>query len=132
MQSPVSTRKPPPPVPLSRRPTIYITVAFLVGIIYIAACFDYFQSRELSIHVGTRKNDCSPTNAQLTYSDGPRDSALAPVVIVMVMFGRDSAVEGLGAVKSVLMYLSRPLELHVVCSEEVPDMIDQKMSLISR
>lgn len=60
------------------------------------------------------------------------NTVLAPVVMTMVMIGETSALEGLGALKSVLMYLSRPLELHLVCSSEVPEMVDRKMALISR
>ncbi|KAG8982455.1 hypothetical protein FRB93_008112 [Tulasnella sp. JGI-2019a] len=61
-----------------------------------------------------------------------QDVAQAPVVITMVMIGETSAVEGLGALKSVFMYLSRPLELHLVCSSDVPEIVDRKMALISR
>lgn len=57
---------------------------------------------------------------------------MSPVVMTMVMFGHDSAVEGIGALKSVLMYLSRPLELHLVCSKDVPALVDGKLGLISR
>lgn len=60
------------------------------------------------------------------------DSALVPVVITMVMFGRDSALEGVITIKSALMHLSRPLDLHVICTEEVPPIVEERLALVSR
>jgi len=61
-----------------------------------------------------------------------RNAGLDPVVFAMVMYGRASATEGLLALKSALMHVSRPVEFHIICSPDVVDIIQAKLSLFSR
>jgi hypothetical protein len=58
--------------------------------------------------------------------------ALQPVVLAMVMYGRMSATEGLVALKSALMHVSRPVEFHIICSPDAVEIIQQKLGLFSR
>jgi len=55
-----------------------------------------------------------------------------PVVFAMVMYGQNSAIEGLLALKSALMHISRPVEFHIICSLDAVDIVQEKLSLFSR
>jgi len=59
-------------------------------------------------------------------------SASDPVVFAMVMHGRNSATEGLLALKTALMHLSRSAEFHIICSPDAVDIIQEKVALFSR
>jgi hypothetical protein len=50
----------------------------------------------------------------------------------MVMYGESSAKEGLLALKTVLMHVSRPVEFHIICSPDAIPIIQSKISLFSR
>lgn len=66
----------------------------------------------------------------------PQTQALAvpvePVVFAMVMYGSRSATEGLLALKSAFMYVSRPVEFHIICSPNAVPIIRNKLQLFSR
>lgn len=55
-----------------------------------------------------------------------------PVVFAMVMYGESSATEGLLALKSALMHVSRPVIFHIICSPDAIGIIQQKLNLFSR
>lgn len=57
---------------------------------------------------------------------------LEPVSLSMVMYGESSAKEGLLALKTVLMHISRPAEFHIICSPEAIPLIQSKLDLFSR
>lgn len=58
--------------------------------------------------------------------------SLEPVAFSMVMYGESSATEGLLALKTVLMHLSRPAEFHIVCSPDAIPVLQSKLDLFSR
>ena len=55
-----------------------------------------------------------------------------PASFAMVMYGEPSAKEGLLALKTVLMHISRPAEFHIVCSPDAIPIIQDKLNLFSR
>ena len=55
-----------------------------------------------------------------------------PVSFTMVMYGESSAKEGLLALKTVLMHISRPAEFHIICSPDAIPIIQDKLNLFSR
>jgi uncharacterized protein (UPF0262 family) len=55
-----------------------------------------------------------------------------PIVFALVMFGSDSAREGLLTLKTALMHVSRPTEFHIICSEDAIPVIEKKTALFSR
>ena len=57
---------------------------------------------------------------------------IEPISFTMVMYGEASAKEGLLALKTALMHISRPAEFHIICSPEVPPVIQGKLDLFSR
>lgn len=57
---------------------------------------------------------------------------LEPVSFSMVMYGESSAKEGLLALKTVLMHISRPVEFHIICSSDAIPVIQSKVNLFSR
>ncbi|KZT27290.1 glycosyltransferase family 8 protein [Neolentinus lepideus HHB14362 ss-1] len=57
---------------------------------------------------------------------------VAPIVFALVMFGASSATEGLLALKSALMHVSRPTEFHIICSQDAVPIIQEKLDLFSR
>ena len=57
---------------------------------------------------------------------------LEPISFSMVMYGESSAKEGLLALKTVLMHISRPAEFHIICSPDAIPIIQSKLDLFSR
>jgi len=57
---------------------------------------------------------------------------LEPVSLAMVMYGESSAKEGLLALKTVLMHVSRPVEFHIICSPDAIPILQAKLDLFSR
>lgn len=55
-----------------------------------------------------------------------------PVSFAMVMYGESSAKEGLLALKTILMHISRPAEFHFICSPDAIPIIQDKLELFSR
>ncbi|KIY43899.1 hypothetical protein FISHEDRAFT_62126 [Fistulina hepatica ATCC 64428] len=68
----------------------------------------------------------------LGHSIAAKDARLDTIVLVMSMFGAGSAREGLIAVKSALMHISRPVDFHIICSEDALDVILEKLALVTR
>lgn len=60
------------------------------------------------------------------------EQTLEPVSLSMVMYGESSAKEGLLALKTVLMHISRPAEFHIICSPDAIPVIQSKLRLFSR
>lgn len=58
--------------------------------------------------------------------------SLELVSFSMVMYGESSAKEGLLALKTVLMHISRPAEFHIICSPDAIPVIQSKLDLFSR
>ena len=59
-------------------------------------------------------------------------SQAAPIVFALVMFGAASATEGAIAIKSALMHASRPVDLHIITSEDAIPVLEAKMRLVKR
>ena len=72
------------------------------------------------------------TNTRLGWTTELAQQPLEPVSFSMVMYGESSAREGLLALKTVLMHLSRPAEFHIICSPDAIPIIQSKLNLFSR
>lgn len=57
---------------------------------------------------------------------------LEPVAISLVMIGGNIAHEGSIAIKSALMHTSRPLQLHIVCTEDNVPYLEKKFALFTK
>lgn len=71
-------------------------------------------------------NVSSPSDSKVA------DTAMAPVVFALVTFGASSATEGLLALKTALMHVSRPADFHIICSPDAVPIIQEKIDLFSR
>lgn len=78
------------------------------------------------------------TSNSAQYGSGSRgsisddDNNNTPIVFAFVMFGPDSAREGLLTLKTALMHVSRPTSFHIICSEDAIPIIEEKFALFSR
>ena len=72
------------------------------------------------------------TNKQSQWTTQLPPQSLEPVSFSMVMYGESSAKEGLLALKTVLMHISRPAEFHIICSPDAIPVIQNKLDLFSR
>ncbi|EJD36903.1 hypothetical protein AURDEDRAFT_174070 [Auricularia subglabra TFB-10046 SS5] len=70
--------------------------------------------------------DISPTPDPEAASEDGR------VIFAMVMFGAGSAEEGQHMLKSILMQSSRPIEVHIICSNDSAPVIQQRLALVTR
>lgn len=57
---------------------------------------------------------------------------LEPVAISLVMIGGNIAHEGSIAIKSALMHTSRPLQFHIVCTEDNVPYLEKKFALFTK
>ena len=85
-----------------------------------------------SSSVFTPHNDRAPPHAHTPWTAQLTQKPLEPVSFAMVMYGESSAKEGLLALKTVLMHISRPAEFHIICSPDAIPIIQDKLNLFSR
>lgn len=106
-------------------------LAFLVIVLlYRSPPVDLSTSFKITTHYTTEK-----IMAIKNWGGNPESGVpehLQPIPIVMFMFGLETAVEGTTALKSVFMYISRPVELHIICGPDVPPIVSSKLNLITR
>lgn len=57
---------------------------------------------------------------------------LEPIVMTFVTIGAANAKEGSVAIKSALMHSSRPLQFHIICSEDAKAIHESRFSLFTR
>ncbi|KAF5358050.1 hypothetical protein D9756_001781 [Leucocoprinus leucothites] len=55
-----------------------------------------------------------------------------PVVFVLIMWSKSSAVEGALLIKSILMYNSSPSEFHIICDDEAEGFLRSRFALVNR
>ncbi|PPQ99080.1 hypothetical protein CVT24_003640 [Panaeolus cyanescens] len=53
-----------------------------------------------------------------------------PIVLTFVLMGQPAALEGLVSIKSAIMHASRPLDIHLICSEDSVEIIEPAITLI--
>lgn len=80
----------------------------------------------------TAPNVHTSTNTYLAWTAQLAQEPLEPVSFTMVMYGESSAKEGLLALKTVLMHISRPAEFHIICSPDAIPIIQGRLNLFSR
>ncbi|KIK63822.1 glycosyltransferase family 8 protein [Collybiopsis luxurians FD-317 M1] len=54
-----------------------------------------------------------------------------PVIFSLIMWSKDSAVEGALLIKTILMYTSSPTEFHIICDQEARDFLQGRFSLLT-
>ena len=87
----------------------------------------FLGSTQLATHnVRAKAHIHPPWTAQLA------QQSLEPISFAMVMYGESSAKEGLLALKTVLMHISRPAEFHIICSPDTIPILQSKLNLFSR
>lgn len=113
-------------LPLAFIFNLFLNVAFLV---YSGTLrFPHFVgSGSYQLH-----NPQTKPHAQPAWAGQSIQQPLEPVSFAMVMYGESSAKEGLLALKSVLMHVSRPAEFHIICSPDAIPVLQNKLDLFSR
>ncbi|GAW07495.1 glycosyltransferase family 8 protein [Lentinula edodes] len=54
-----------------------------------------------------------------------------PVIFSLIMWSRDSAMEGALLIKTILMYTTSPIELHIICDQSARDFLETRFSLLT-
>lgn len=62
----------------------------------------------------------------------PAPVPVEPIVLTFVFIGTSAAHEGLISIKSALMHSSRPLDVHIICSDDVVAIIEAPLQLVKR
>ena len=115
-------------LPLTFFLNLLLNVAFLIysGTLRLPL-FPGSASNQLTAdnpHEGTHKNPAWTVQLAQQHTE--------PVSFTMVMYGEASAKEGLLALKTALMHISRPAEFHIICSPNAVPIIQSKLDLFSR
>lgn len=84
----------------------------------------------LAQHAIQDTNECPPPALSTAAPLPPTPPQ--PIVLTLVLMGQTVAHEGLVAIKSALMLASRPLDIHLICTEDVPEIVEPKLNLIKR
>lgn len=113
-------------LPLTFVVNLLLSVVFLIRSGTLR--FPHFpeSSRSAALNVQTKFHTHPAWTAQLA------QQPLEPVSFAMVMYGESSAKEGLLALKTVLMHISRPAEFHIICSLDAIPILQNKLDLFSR
>ena len=115
-------------LPLTLFLNIFLNVAFLI----------YSGTLPPPHFLSLAPNQLTPHNAQTKTHARPAWTAqlaqypIEPISFAMVMYGESSAKEGLLALKTTLMHISRPAEFHIICSPDAIPVIQSKLNLFSR
>ena len=119
-------------------PRKILPLIFSLNLLLNVAFLAYSGTLRLPHFPGSVSSQLAANNAHAKAHTHPAWTAqlaqqpLEPVSFAMVMFGESSAREGLLALKTVLMHISRPAEFHVVCSPDAIPIIQGKLDLFSR
>ncbi|KAF6764993.1 glycosyltransferase family 8 protein [Ephemerocybe angulata] len=62
----------------------------------------------------------------------PPVSVQEPIVFSLIMWSKDSALEGALLIKSIVMHNSRPTDIHVICDDEAEDVLRSRLQLVTR
>ncbi|KAI0767910.1 hypothetical protein BC629DRAFT_1292706 [Irpex lacteus] len=54
------------------------------------------------------------------------------MVFSLIIWGEDSAAEGAILLKSILMYTSGPVDIHIICNEEAQVYLEKRLALVKR
>ncbi|KAF5327037.1 hypothetical protein D9619_004872 [Psilocybe cf. subviscida] len=65
-------------------------------------------------------------------STPPTPPTLNPIVLTLVLMGSPAARKGIVTIKSALMHSSRPIELHLICTEDAVAILEAPLRLVKR
>ncbi|TFK46720.1 hypothetical protein OE88DRAFT_1667396 [Heliocybe sulcata] len=116
-------------MPIATRYVLPVALVLFLGLNY--AFLSYTRPSALN-SVITLNQHLPDSTVNVHLSSDNVSAQAAPVVFALVMFGASSATEGLLALKTALMHVSRPTEFHIICSEDAPPIIQEKLDLFTR
>jgi hypothetical protein len=113
-----------------------LPLAFVVNLLLNVAFLAYTGTLRLPQFPGSSQfavhNAQTKPHTHPSWTTQLAQQPLEPVSFAMVMYGESSATEGLLALKTVLMHVSRPAEFHIICSPDAIPILQSKLNLFSR
>ena len=115
-----------------------LPLTFLLNLLLNVAFLVYSGTLRLPGFLGsvsdklTAHNPHTEAHAHPEWTTQLTQQPIEPVSFVMVMYGEPSAKEGLLALKTALMHISRPAEFHIICSPDAIPVLQEKLNLFSR
>jgi hypothetical protein len=107
-----------------------LPLTFFLNLLLNVAFLVYSGTLRLPRFPGSASDQRVTSNP--AWTAGAVQQSVEPVSLAMVMYGESSAKEGLLALKTVLMHISRPAEFHIICSPDAIPIIQGKLELFSR
>ena len=108
-----------------------LPIAFVINLLLNVAFLVYSGTLRLPRYPGPNQHQTG-THTHPAWTAKLAQQPVEPVAFAMVMFGESSATEGLLALKTVLMHISRPAEFHIICSPDAIPILQSKLNLFSR
>jgi len=106
-------------------------VAFTLALLLFA--LQLYTSEEILIQVGPpsapHTNDSIISQTKID-SSSPPVTIMEPVVFTFIMWSESSAVEGALLLKSILLYNSRPSDIHIICDDKAEAVLRKRLSLV--
>ncbi|PPQ83828.1 hypothetical protein CVT24_012193, partial [Panaeolus cyanescens] len=103
----------------ARRNQLLLILAglFISALLFIAQVSSISDSYSLT----TSTQVVTATNVQ----------APQPIVFSLIMWSEDSATEGSLLIKSIIMYASQPLDIHIICDDDAENVLRTRLSLVT-
>ncbi|KJA27273.1 glycosyltransferase family 8 protein [Hypholoma sublateritium FD-334 SS-4] len=117
-----------------KRKLTYIFVATCVLVLFLFAREAYSYADSLAIphtRIYTPQEVVSDTRLPEMPSAMP-PPPIQPVVFSFIMWSEDSAAEGAQLIKTILMYSSGPVDIHVICDDVAESLLRGRLSLVQR
>ncbi|KAF9070328.1 hypothetical protein BDP27DRAFT_1172097, partial [Rhodocollybia butyracea] len=73
----------------------------------------------------------SPPHVETVTIEKAITSQPEPIVFSLIMWSRNSAVEGALLIKTILMYTTSPTEFHIICDPSARELLEHRFSLLT-
>ncbi|KAI0798132.1 hypothetical protein C8Q75DRAFT_36139 [Abortiporus biennis] len=71
-----------------------------------------------------------PSPAESPLVNTTKEVPVSPIAFSLIMYSENSAAEGAILVKSILMYTSVPVEVHIICDDSARTYLERRISLV--
>ncbi|PPQ90127.1 hypothetical protein CVT25_012296 [Psilocybe cyanescens] len=116
-----------------RRSAYLVVVALSIALLVFAK--EYFPPEQFfGSSAPTSAIDITTPNSEkhnLTDGQPPLPTAtVEPVIFTLIMWSEDSALEGAILIKSIILYNTKPSDIHIICDDEAEEVLRSRLTLI--
>ncbi|KAJ2931398.1 hypothetical protein H1R20_g5686, partial [Candolleomyces eurysporus] len=114
---------------LVRKSVYFALVVFLICVLLLGReTFSIGPSHVIPEH----NSSPTPTPTPLSHGTQTPVPAPDPIVFSLIMWSKSSATEGSLLIKSIVMYSSRPTDIHIICDDAAERVVRSRLSLLER